>query len=258
MRNARTRLIKRLVYLCIILTLLLLLGWEKAPPVASRPQAVPTPEAENVTMVAQVGGGTYAVFLDSPYAYMGEGPRLTILDMTNPAAPTRVGQTAPLPDVVFDIQVVDGYAYLASDVERLVIVDVHDPARPIAISHQDMRGEAIGVQIHNNRAYVAGEDFTIIDVTDPTSPTLAGRYSHGRYDVYVSQGTAYLADAGDGLRIVDVRDPATPTEIGRYDSPGEVRHLALDGSTAYVADGFYGGLRTVDVSTPPTPRNAGL
>jgi hypothetical protein len=296
-------------------------------------------------MVSQLGGGAYAVFLDRPYAYIGEGPRLTILDTTNPAMPTRVGQTAPLPDVVFDIQVVDGYAYLASAVEGLVIVDVHDPAQPIAISHQDMRGEAISVQIHNNQAYVAtdwgglqavdvsdpfnptgvytyyapsasyisdiyidgdiaytadgyyntdlvntgmavldisgfyeptelghyhtgsedqavyaiggmayvaGEDFTIIDVTDPTSPTLAGRYSHGRYDVYVSQGTAYLADGGDGLRMVDVRDPATPTEIGRYDSPGEVRHLALDGNTAYVADGFYGGLRTVDVSTPPT------
>ncbi len=52
--------------------------------------AGPTADAENVEFVGQVGGRTNAVAVQGNYAYIGEGPRLTILDITDPALPTVV------------------------------------------------------------------------------------------------------------------------------------------------------------------------
>ena len=47
----------------------------------------PDADAENVEFVGQIGGSTYTVFVEGDYAYIGVGPRLTILDVSNPTFP---------------------------------------------------------------------------------------------------------------------------------------------------------------------------
>ena len=56
-----------------------------------------TADAENVEFVGHIGGVTHAVAVQGSYAYIGEGPRLTILDISNPASPIVVGKTLPMP-----------------------------------------------------------------------------------------------------------------------------------------------------------------
>lgn len=82
-----------------------------APSVASVVQA----DAENVELVAQIGGITYAVAVQGGYAYLGVGPRLVVLDILNPANPTRVGQTELLSGVVEDVFLSGPYAYVAAE-----------------------------------------------------------------------------------------------------------------------------------------------
>jgi hypothetical protein len=69
--------------------------------------SVPDVQAQTgtVELVGQIGGNTESVFVEGDYAYIGEGPRLTILDISNPANPIVIGKSAPLPGVVQDIQV---------------------------------------------------------------------------------------------------------------------------------------------------------
>ena len=73
-------------------------------------------DAENVESVGHIGGVTDAVAVQGDYAYIDEGPALTVLGISNPASPTIVGKTDPLPDIVQDIAVAGDYAYIVGDI----------------------------------------------------------------------------------------------------------------------------------------------
>ena len=61
--------------------------------------------SRNVALIGQIGGSTAAVAVQGNYAYIGVGPRLVALDIANPAAPKKVGETALFPDVVWGVAV---------------------------------------------------------------------------------------------------------------------------------------------------------
>ena len=70
-------------------------------------------QAQNVELVGQIGGVTYAMAVQGTYSYIGVGPRLVILNVSDPSHPTVVGQTGVLPGGVVDVVVEGGYAYVA-------------------------------------------------------------------------------------------------------------------------------------------------
>jgi hypothetical protein len=84
-----------------------------------------TADAQNVEFVGHIGGATRAVAIQGNYAYVGEGPRLTILDISNPASPTVVGNTSLLPDIVWGVCVAGGCAYVADG--SCALGQRHDP-----------------------------------------------------------------------------------------------------------------------------------
>jgi hypothetical protein len=101
---------------------------------------VPLAHSEAITgrigrldLVAHVGGEMQAVFGQGDRAYVGEGPRLTILDVSDPASPVVLGKTAPWSAMVEDIAVHDAYAYVTLGSAGLRIVDVFDPTAPVEI-----------------------------------------------------------------------------------------------------------------------------
>ena len=59
-------------------------------------------------------GSAHAVAASGNYAYFSSGTVLVVADVSNPAAPTAVGE-AVLPDVIGDVAVSDDYAYIADD-----------------------------------------------------------------------------------------------------------------------------------------------
>ncbi len=62
---------------------------ERADPL----QGLATATAQNVELVGQVGGAAWAVAVQGNYAYAAIGPRLVILNISDPANPTAVGRT---------------------------------------------------------------------------------------------------------------------------------------------------------------------
>ena len=52
---------------------------------------VPPVDAEDMQLVGQFGGASYAVALQGTYAYVGVGPRLVVLDVSDPSTPFEVG-----------------------------------------------------------------------------------------------------------------------------------------------------------------------
>jgi hypothetical protein len=168
-------------------------------------------------LVSQMGGPTYAAVVEGNLLYFGVGPRLVIWDVSDPTAPVLLGQTGMLRDVVVDIDVAGGFAYLACERGGLRVVDVSDPAAPREVGSYQIDG----------------------------LPTEA-------FAVDVVGYTAYVADRLRGLRVVDVSAPTDPQELGAFDTPGFAMDVAVVGQYAYVADESY-GLGVIDVSVPENP-----
>ncbi len=134
-----------------------------------------------------------AMAVQGQYAYIGAGPRLLVLDVSDPASPTLFGQSEILSYLVRDVAVVGGYAYVADGSGGgLQIIHVADPAHPTQIGSYDTPGTA-------RRLAVAG-------------------------------GYAYVADgSAGGLRIIDISDPANPVWLGDYDTPMSAEDVAAAG-----------------------------
>jgi hypothetical protein len=218
-------------------------------------------QAQNVEFVGHIGGVTRAVAVQGNYAYIGEGPRLTILDISDPASPTVVGKMDPLPDIVRGVAVAGDYAYVADGYYGgLRVVDVSDPSNPTEAGSYDTPGYAWGVAVAGGYAYVADglEGLRVVDVSHPSNPAEVGSYDTVyAMGVAVAGDYAYVADGGRGLRVMDVSDPSNPQEVGACDTPDFARGVVVAGEYAYVADEG-AGLCVVDVSDPYNPAEVGF
>ena len=74
--------------------------------------------------LGQAGGSMLAVALQGSLAYVGVGPRLCILDVSQPSQPVMLGQTDPLPDTVENLLVSGEYAYVADTTAGCVSVSL--------------------------------------------------------------------------------------------------------------------------------------
>lgn len=226
--------------------------------------------SQNVRFVDHIGGNIKAVAVQGNYAYVGEGPSLSILDVSAPSFPSVVGSTPPLPGIVQRIMVVGGYVYIADNLGGLRIVDVSNPEIPHEVGFYEMPGTAQAVAVAGDAAaryaYVANGNgtFRIIDVTNPATPSERGSCITGPADgvAVADSGVyryAYVAASNGGLRIIDVTNPAAPAEAGHFDCYAADVVVADSGTQryAYVADSWHTSLTIIDVTDPASPSQVG-
>ena len=244
----------------LVLVLLLLAGLPAAT--AAPPGPLPAAADENVELVGHIGGWTLDVAIMGNYAYVGEGPRLAILDIANPAQPVLVGKSPVLPGLVYAVVVSGNHAYVAADRGGLWIIDISNPAAPTTVGAYDTPNNAYGLAVAGNYAYVADwvGGLRIINVANPAAPAEVGFYDTpgAARDVTVVGNYAYVADNGGGLRILNIATPAAPVEAGFFDPAGilSIHGLTVAGSYAYLAADD-DGLRIVNVATPAAPVEVG-
>ena len=224
-----------------------------------------TTDAENVELVGQIGGGTAAVAVQSSYAYIGVGPRVEVLDVSDASNPILVGRTDVLPGSVSSIAVAGNTAYVTTGNSGLCIFDIANPESPVAIGRYDTPGQAYDVVLAGSQAYIADgtAGLHVVNVADPQHPTGTGHCdTPGRaYDVAVVGGYAYVADDEAGLRIIDISDAQEPVDVGSYQTQGQAWGVDVQGALAYIAEpyiGFDSGLRIVSVADPQAPREVGF
>ncbi len=214
--------------------------------------------------VSQIGGRIATVAVEGHFAYVGNGPRLIIFDITDPSQPILVGQASPEQGTITTIAVQGSNVYVGSG-HRLCILDVSTPASPIQTGCAQLANAVMDVAIADNYAYVAitSAGLHIIDVSTPDAPIEVGAYtqyvSTGFIGVAVAGNHAYYADGDAGLRVIDVSQPSAPIEVGYYDPPDAFGFVAYDvvaaGNYAYIVGKEVGwdgplGFFVFDVSTP--------
>jgi hypothetical protein len=157
--------------------------------------------------VGHLPGAAMALALEGTSAYVVDWQSLYIVDVSDPAAPRKLG-TCSLPS---------------------------DPSNG-----------ANGVAVAGAYAFVTSGELGlhILDISDPHAPQLIQTLTPGGYlnGIMLRDGQIYLPDRQGRVRVLDVRDPLNPREI-IYAEPGDslprtVGNLVLQGSQVTVAGQF--------------------
>lgn len=217
---------------------------------------------ENATTVSVYSDGTndnaYAsLSVSGKYVYLGSGNDISIIDVSNPSAPSSVDAT--LSTGFQDIQVVGRYAYSLNigSPGTIRVYNVGDSSNPFLVSSVTLTNP-VGLHVVGPYAYVGDltSGLRIVDIADPRSPSSVasnGSATNGSSsNVYVHGDYAYTTDpAADVLRVIDISSSTRPVQYGTV-SLSDPRDVEVQGRYAYVANGT-AGFAVVDVSDPADP-----
>jgi hypothetical protein len=237
-------------YLFLTLFALLLSG-----PVSAEPNA-------NICIVGQwIGGPCHAVAAAGPIAYLGNGPRLEIVDFTDPAYPEHIDDFA-LTTPITEIAKQGEHLYVLCEDEGLQIYDVFGPHEPYRVSALEIEGVLTNINIDGHYAYITVRDegLCIVDVSDPANPVQFAFIdtAFATESIVVRNNLAYVTRRSNGLSIIDISDPTSPFTVGTFPDPGlSFYSLALYGNYAIV-NGYNSysdadHICIIDVSDPTTP-----
>ncbi len=202
-------------------------------------------------------------------AYLADGDSgLSIVDISNPSAPVRIGKfrndSLPPPPLqsgfAYGVTVRSDTAFLADGSSfRLRVVNVSNPAAPTLIRSYRIFDQPLDVAINGNYAYVVAGDsgLRIIDISSAVD-MITGIFDTPDFanGIALAGTYAYVADGTTGLMVVNVSNPAAPVLAGGFNTPVYAEGIALSGNFAYVADGS-SGLIILDISNPAAPVQVG-
>lgn len=230
--------------------------------------------------------GYYAfnpLHVNGHYACLGR----TILDLSNPAAPTKVGElkhhlNAPyglwyrLTSVFWR----DGFVYLLNTHDEweehefdayLQVFDMSNPTNPVEVGYLNLGEYYADMHLAGNYAYLRGDKLKIIDISNPAAPVIAGPDSANITfnDIFVSGNKAYITDNNTStnsgrLQVLDISSKQAPIKLGEYVwSSNESIPANYFYSKVFVQDDFAyivdrsNRFRIVNISNPVSPQSTG-
>ncbi|HUF23739.1 MAG TPA: hypothetical protein VMN81_06390 [Vicinamibacterales bacterium] len=171
-------------------------------------------------------------------------------DVTNPAAPEKIGEVQVDARTVNDVKISeDGRVAVISREgasnrrNGFVVIDISNPRQglPILSRYDDeLTGGVHNVFVHKQHVYAVnnGRRFDIVSIEDPKNPARVGRFElespgHSIHDVWVVDGVAFSSNWSDGVVAIDVGgggkggSPSSPVMLGQYKYPSGWNHAAF-------------------------------
>ena len=198
------------------------------------------------------------VEISGTHGYVAGGKTLTVLDLSNPVAPRKVGEYT-FPEQIWSFRIAGPHAYVAANFFGLGILDISNPAAPRLRASFKTPGQAKGIALVGTTAFVA-DHMTGVDVVDlATLDKPAGRGSffvdgYAR-DVAASSRYAYAIDAPTGLYTLDPSRPGEPEAAGQVQSAAAPQAIEVMEQGGRVIACRTGGcaLQVYDVTEPGKP-----
>ena len=220
-------------------------GGEAAPPV--EPKETGAKEEPGAVLKGRV----YAVTLDAAaptIVYAGAAAGVVIYDIKNPSAPAEVS-TVFLPGSVMSIVQEKNMLYAATGPDGVTVIDVTSKAEPaVRRVFRTSGGAWKAVPLEPDLIVVADGSMgvSLFDVSVPGDPVLMSRWGTEDYvrDIAVEtdggRRFVYGACGRQGLALLEVTPSGALKTLAVLKTEGEVRHLALSGSTVFAAAGEKG------------------
>lgn len=224
-------------------------------------------QTSSFVQIGSIPGPADLVAVQGSRAYVAAGKTLTVVDVSDPAAPKRAGSYT-FPELIWNLAIAGSTVYVAADTYGMGIVEASNPAVPVLRGAMKTRGQAKAVAVFGTKAlvadHVAGVD--VIDVSNDARPVAGGSFFVDGFakDVVVRGTLAYVLDQPSGFYVFDLTRTGSfePTATIALASPIALRsQLAVSEESAkagvrvaVVAGG--GPLQVVDVSNPQRPRQA--
>ena len=263
------------MFLCVALLLSPTLTYA---PQTSAPQVrVQSPSLATADQVELLGvwpyGPCQAVAIDPArnIALIGNGEALQVLDMTNKASLSRIGEIR-LPGNPQGIALAGDYAYVVT-LSYLVVIDISDPKNPSAVTGILFAEFSFySIAISSGRIYLAYDHGLLIyDVSNPRQPVYRATYgTYGFRVVDIALWGKYALCAYEywkypehpvtsyGVDVVDVSSPAAPVLTGTFDLGRDYRPRGIEVSAlghVYVCQSTErydsGRLTVIDVGADP-------
>ncbi|MDI6767728.1 MAG: T9SS type A sorting domain-containing protein [Bacteroidota bacterium] len=199
------------------------------------------------------GGRPNDIAIQGNYAYVATGrPGLTILDLTNPTAPVRVG-VLPLDRETWHIIVADSTAYLGAD-STVYIIDISNKSFPLLINTIKADTWSVGYLYENNkRLYIIHPSIQtlIYDVSNFQNLILLGSYPLAGRELVVRDSIAYHANGTGGFVIMNIGDIQNTVELSRLQN--STYSIKVRDTIIFMA--ITGGLMVLNVSNPSNPES---
>jgi hypothetical protein len=235
----------------------------------------------NLTQVGSIPGPVDFIKAQGSFVYLTEAKTFTIFDVSEPAAPKRVG-VYTFPEKIWGFRIVGTRAFVADGHSGLGILDISKPSAPALLSLTKLPGQAKNVSVTGNRALLANHmsGVDVVDISDQSKPAIVGSAYLDGYarDVATFGSMAVAVDHPAGLYVFDMAggnplEPITsiqsakaPQQIEVVEIPsgaGNARIAVLAGSVPYdplsakkpPPGGFQrgGSIQLYDVSNPTAP-----
>jgi len=207
----------------------------------------------------------------------GAGPRDTVpsllvaFDVADAAQPRVLGRAdlgTWVPEYA-GLAIAGGFAYVATDLDGLVVVDLGQPGGPRAVAHVDA-WSVTDVAVVGALAYAVGQmGGTVVDVAEPTTPRVLGEVPGDYAQLIVSdrglvaiqhvfpQGAPAEGNHA-GITQFDLgTNPLLPLPVGRWTSLVDVTSIAVEGGRLFASIGA-SSLMTIDADAPGSPQVLGL
>ena len=211
-----------------------------------------------------------ALQVSSNYAYLADGVAdLQIIDISAPTNPIATGSfVSNVGDPnsgepgfpASDVQVRGDLAYVADNYDGLHVLDVSDPAHPVALG--DALIGSLAVQVVDNLAYVgvvlggSSGPFTqlnVLDVSNPTNPISISSFgTQSPVRPLAAENHYLLVAIGKTIQLLDVFSRTNPIAVGSLSISDFAQSAQVVTNFAYIAAGAE-GLLVLDISDPSRP-----
>ena len=187
-------------------------------------------------------------------------PGISAINVSTPATPVTAAfleAFAAPTGIAYSPFYANGKVYVAYGTAGLRIIDVSSPSSPSLLSTLALSGEARGIAVRGNYAYVIARDsgVHVIDVSNGASPikTKTVKTSRSR-GIALNGNYAYVATRDSGLMVFNITDPANPIRSAAVKGI-DVENVAAAGNI--VGTSFYSSIRFYDITNPENPVEKG-
>jgi hypothetical protein len=171
-----------------------------------------------VQIAAQVGGEVTDIEINGTYAYLSVGPRLVVMDLSNPDILQVATMSDLLPGLGKALAIEGGRLYWVSDNGYLLVFTLEDPTKPSLSGQYEMPQKADEVVLKDGIAWVGflNEDSEGLRAYDLNSVSENKLEEIARVNTHMNHGSVILA--GNYLYlyqgfVIDIGNPRQPTLI---------------------------------------------